>query len=49
LLNNKKYYQVTEFFNNWVDSISVRAYINIDYGVFHILENKNSKNWILIH
>ena len=49
LLNNKKYYQVTEFFNNWVDSISVRAYINIDYGVFRILDNKNSKNWILIH
>ncbi len=47
IFDNKKYFQVTRFFNNWTDSISTEAYINKDYGIFRIEDKILLNNWDL--
>jgi len=45
--NNKVFYQITLLNNNGGDSLTGRAYINKDYGVFYMLDLKINKNWNL--
>jgi len=41
------FYQITKLNNDRVDSNSARAYINRDFGIFHVLDYKRNKIWTL--
>jgi hypothetical protein len=45
--NNLIFLQATLASNNRQDTLSAQAYINKDFGAFHVLDHKKNRNWII--